>query len=129
METSNKIKTFKDLVVWQEGHNLVLLVYAVTKKFPKEELFGLMSQMRRCSVSITSNIAEGFSRNYYKEKVQFYAMARGSLTELENQLIIAFDVGYLEEVDYKQTMEKLYDVHRLLNAFMKKTRSFSESKF
>ena len=131
METNNKtIKTFKDLIVWQEGHKLVLLIYAITKKFPKEELFGLTSQMCRCSVSITSNIAEGFSRNSFKEKVQFYSIAHGSLTELENQLIIAFDIGYIQELDYKQITGKLYDVHRLLNAFIKKSRSFNgSSKF
>jgi four helix bundle protein len=85
MENTNytntgKIITFKDLDVWKEGHKLVLNVYSITKPFPAEERFGLIDQMRRCSVSITSNIAEGFSRQGVKEKLQFYYMSKGSLT-------------------------------------------------
>jgi four helix bundle protein len=124
MQTKEKIKNFKDLQVWQEGHKLVLLVYKMTKIFPKEELFGLTSQLRRAAVSITSNIAEGFSRDSYKEKTRFYSMAHGSLTEVENQIMIAFDIGYLNKLDFKETTEQLDIVHRLLNAFIKKTRSF-----
>jgi len=79
-----KIKSFTDLISWQEGHKLVLLIYAITKKFPKEELFGLVSQIRRCAISITSNIAEGFSRKSKKEKINFYHISLDSLTELQN---------------------------------------------
>ncbi|MDD5626597.1 MAG: four helix bundle protein [Patescibacteria group bacterium] len=79
-----KIKSFTDLDAWKEGHKLVLMVYEITKKFPKEEMFGLVSQMRRCVVSITSNIAEGFSRQTYKDKICFYSRAQGSVTELQN---------------------------------------------
>ena len=68
---NTKIKDFKDLVVWKESHKLVLDIYRITKKFPKDEIFGITSQMRRCSVSITSNIAEGFGRQGYKEKYNF----------------------------------------------------------
>ena len=92
MESRNtKIKSFTDLYAWQEGHKLVIMVYKVTKSFPKEEVFGMVSQMRRCVISITSNIAEGFSRNTTKDKVQFYCIAHGSLTELQNQLLAARD--------------------------------------
>ena len=76
---NQKIKSFTDLKTWQEGHQIVILVYKITKEFPKEEIFGLVSQMRRAVVSITSNIAEGFGRQTYKEKVQFYYIAQGSL--------------------------------------------------
>ena len=69
-----KLRLFTDLDAWQEGHQLVLLVYRFTKSFPREEAFGLVSQMRRCSASVTSNIAEGFSRQSYKEKLQFYSI-------------------------------------------------------
>ena len=69
---SGGMKSFTDLFAWKEGHSLVLLIYQHTKEFPKEELYGLVSQMRRCSVSITSNIAEGFGRLSYKEKAKFY---------------------------------------------------------
>ena len=78
-DTYKQIKEFTDLIVWQKGHKLVLTVYLVTKKFPREELFGLSSQMRRAGVSITSNIAEGFGRKGFKEKIQFYYLAKGSL--------------------------------------------------
>lgn len=76
-QESRKIKSFTDLIVWQKGHQLVLLIYKYIQTFPKEELFGLSNQLRRAIVSFTSNIAEGFSRNFYKEKVQFYTMALG----------------------------------------------------
>ena len=75
-----KIYSFRDLIVWQESHKLVLYIYRETKTFPREELYGLISQIRHCSISISSNIAEGFSRHSAKEKIQFYSMAHGSLT-------------------------------------------------
>ena len=95
-----KIQKFTDLEVWKESHKLVLMIYAVTKNFPKDEMFGLTSQMRRAAVSITSNTAEGFSRHSSKEKLHFYSMAHGSLTELQNQLLISKDVNYIENVDF-----------------------------
>ncbi len=119
-----KIKKFTDLKVWQEAHQLVLLVYRLTKTFPKDELFGLISQMRRAAVSITSNIAEGFARYSYKEKAQFYSIAHGSLTELQNQLLIARDVGYLETEFFNTVAEQTVCVHKLLNAFIAKTKQF-----
>ncbi|MFH1565125.1 MAG: four helix bundle protein, partial [bacterium] len=85
-EQKIKIKSFTGLFAWQEGHKLVLMIYNTTEQFPDKERFGLISQTRRAAVSITSNIAEGFSRKTNKDKVQFYAMAQGSLTELQNQL-------------------------------------------
>lgn len=94
-ELGKKIAAFTDLDAWKEGHQLVILIYMLTKQFPRDEQFGLTSQIRRAVVSITSNIAEGFSRNSYREKLQFYSMALGSLTEVQNQLLIAKDVGYL----------------------------------
>ncbi len=92
-----KIREFSDLKAWQEAHKSALLIYTFTKDFPRDEIFGLTSQMRRSSVSITSNIAEGFGRHGYKEKVQFYYLAHGSLLELKNQLYLARDIGYLQE--------------------------------
>ena len=77
-----------------------MIVYKVTEKFPSKEIFGLTNQMRRAAVSITSNIAEGFSRNTSKDKYQFYCMAHGSLTELQNQLIIARDIKYLNKDEF-----------------------------
>ncbi len=95
MNQALKIKSFTDLITWQKAHQLVLSVYVVTKSFPKEEIYSLVDQMRRCAISITSNIAEGFSRKSFKEKVQFYYMSLGSSTELQNQLLVSRDVGYI----------------------------------
>lgn len=123
-EQKKTIASFTDLHVWQEAHVLVIMVYKETKAFPKEELFALVSQMRRAAVSITSNIAEGFSRLSPKEKVQFYAMAHGSLTELQNQLLIAKDVGYSSQETFARLNNQSTSVHKLLNAFIKRTKTF-----
>lgn len=118
-----KIRFFTDLVVWKEGHKLVLMVYKVTKDFPREETYSLVDQMRRCSVSITSNIAEGFSRQSKKEKQQFYFTSKGSLTELQNQLILARDISYLKPELFKEIVDHTVVVHKLLNGFIKSTTS------
>ncbi|MBI4090745.1 MAG: four helix bundle protein [Candidatus Komeilibacteria bacterium] len=121
--------SFRDLIVWQEAHKLVVKVYSQTKFFPKTELYGLTNQMRRCSVSISSNIAEGFSRRSYKEKIQFYSISAGSITELQNQLLIAKDVGYLNAEDLNSLFDQTIDVHKLLNAIIKKSSLILNSKF
>lgn len=118
------IKAFTDLKTWQEGHVLVIEVFRITKDFPSREMYSLVDQMRRCSVSITSNIAEGFGRQTYKEKLQFYFIAQGSLTELKNQLLIARDVGYLKNTNYNSILEKSNGVHQLLQGLIQKTKSF-----
>jgi four helix bundle protein len=127
MKTTNKIQLFTDLHAWQEGHKLVLVIYKTTKTFPKEEMFGLTSQMRRCVVSITSNIAEGFSRGSYKEKSQFYSMAQGSLTELQNQLLISRDTSYLSQQDFDGIWNQTIIVHKITNGLIKKSKSFIHS--
>src|SRR3989344_3918517 len=96
----NKITSFTDLNAWRKGHKLVLMVYKETDSFPQKEQFSLTDQMRRAAVSLTSNIAEGFSRQSQREKVQFYSMAKSSLTELQNQLLIARDIGYTEKDNF-----------------------------
>jgi four helix bundle protein len=120
----SKIQSFRDLEVWQEAHALVLLIYRESKGFPKEEVFSLTSQMRRAAVSISSNIAEGFSRQSYKEKLQFYFTSLGSLTELHNQILIAKDLGYFTEENFEKIILKITSVHKLLNGFIGKTRTF-----
>src|SRR3989344_5938685 len=117
-----KIRSFNDLDAWKEGHELVLGIYAITKSFPKEGRFGLWSQISRCAVSITSNIAEGFSRASYKEKAQFYSMALGSVTELQNQLIVARDVGYVSAPDFLDLSEQSVKVHKIINGLIKGAR-------
>lgn len=118
------IKEFTDLHAWQKAHELVIALYVHTKSFPKEELFSLTNQMRRAAVSITSNIAEGFGRQGYKEKIQFYYLAQGSLTELKNQLLIARDVQYLTEGPYNELNEKISTAHKLLQGLITKSKSF-----
>jgi four helix bundle protein len=113
------IKSFTDLNAWKEGHKLVLMVYEITKKFPKEELFRLVSQLCRAVVSITSNIAEGFSRNSTKEKAQFYAMALGSLTEVQNQILIARDLHYISKENFNSVANQSVIVSKLLRGLMK----------
>ena len=120
---SGKIKSFTDLNALKEGHRLVLMIYEITKSFPKEEIFGLASQLRRCAVSVTSNIAEGFSRQSYKEKVQFYSMAQGSLTEVQNQLLIAKDVSYITPNKFDKAAEQTVKVHRIINGLIKKSKT------
>ena len=121
------IKTFKDLLVWQEGHKLVIMVYKMTQKYPKSELFGLISQMRRSAVSMTSNIAEGFGRRTYKDRMQFYYMSQGSLTELKNQLLVARDIGYTTDSEYEEIEKQSYQTHRLLQGLITKTNQFIKS--
>jgi four helix bundle protein len=89
------MKTHKDLEVWKNSIKLITMIYSITRNFPKEELYGLTNQMRRCSVSIASNIAEGAARNSKKEFIQFLHIARGSLAELETQVIVSQNLNYL----------------------------------
>lgn len=117
-----KIQKFTDLITWQEGHKLVLLIYKEIKSFPIEERFGLSDQMRRAVVSITSNVAEGFTRKSAKEKCQFYFIAKASLTEIQNQLLIARDVGYLNENAFSKIAEQSVVVNKLLSGLLKSTR-------
>lgn len=118
-----RIKKFTDLNAWKEGHKLVLTIYDITKIFPKEEIFGLTSQIRRCAVSITSNIAEGFSWQSYKEKLQFYSISLGSVTELQNQVLIAKDVKYITEEQFKNIAEQTVIVHKIINGLIKSSKT------
>jgi len=122
-QESRKIKSFTDLNAWKEGHKLVLEIYKITSEFPKEEQFGLTIQLRRAGVSFTSNIAEGFSRNSYKEKLQFYSMALGSLTEIQNQLLVAKDVGYISKEEFDKIAEQTITVNKITNGLIKKSKS------
>lgn len=119
-----KIRVFTDLFAWQEAHKLVLMIYKITRKFPKEEMFGLIAQLRRAAVSITSNIAEGFSRISYAEKIHFYSMALGSVTEVQNQMLIARDVEYVAQEDFISVEKQSVKVHKLINGLIKSSRSF-----
>ena len=122
INVKDKIVSFTNLDAWRKSHEVVLEVYKITKKFPKDEQFGLISQMRRAAVSITSNIAEGFSRSTYQDKAHFYIMAHGSLTELQNQLLIARDVNYLEKEKFNQIAEYSTISHKLITGLIKSTK-------
>ena len=116
------LKNYKKLRIWQKSYQLCLVIYKETSKFPKEERFGLISQMRRAAVSITSNIAEGFGRIHPKEKLNFYIYAKSSLIELENQYIIAKDVSYIKKEEYENTTNIILSVAKPLGALITKTR-------
>lgn len=120
---NNKIKSFTDLNAWKEGHKLVIKIYLITKCFPKEELFSLTNQLKRAAVSITSNIAEGFSRQSFKEKAQFYSIARGSVTEIQNQLLIARDVKYIDCEKFNEAAEQTVITHKLINGLIKYSKN------
>ena len=122
-----KIKNFTDLNAWKESYKLTLLVYKATANFPSKEIFGLTSQIRRASVSISSNIAEGFSRRSRKEKLQFYSMAMGSLTELENQILIAFGVGYLKSDERNMMLSQTIIVQKLIGGLIKGVNKLGKS--
>lgn len=123
IKNKTAIKSFTDLNAWIEGHKLVLMIYNMTKLFPKEEMFGLVSQMRRCAVSITSNIAEGFSRRSYKEKIQFYSVSQGSVTELQNQLLVARDVGFIGKEKFQEIALQSVTVHKIINGLIKSSKT------
>jgi len=114
-----KIRNFTDLNAWKESHKLVLEIYKVTKNFPREEIFGLSSQIKRAAVSITSNIAEGFGRFSKKEQIQFYYISIGSLIEIQNQLLIARDVGYLNEVQYNSIYTLSVNAQKIINGLIR----------
>jgi len=117
-----KITKFTDMVVWQEGHKLVLMVYKMIGNFPKEERYCLSDQTRRAVVSITSCLAEGFTRKSSKEKVQLYKISQGSLAELQNQLLICRDIGLIDNELFSRLANQTVTVYKLLNGLLKATR-------
>lgn len=113
------IKTFQDVVAWQKSHELVLMVYKLTDKYPKQEIFGLTSQSRRCGVSIPSNIAEGFRRRTVNDSLHFYNISQGSLEELRYQMILARDLGYITKEEYEKFNLLAEEVSKVLNGWIK----------
>lgn len=123
----NKIQSFTDLIAWQESHKLVLAIYKLSTKWPKEEMFGLISQIRRAAVSISSNLAEGFSRNTLKDKCSFYFIALSSLTELQNQTLIAKDLAYISKEQFEHLAKQTIQTSKLINGLIKKTKEFIQN--
>ncbi|MBU4477605.1 MAG: four helix bundle protein [Candidatus Omnitrophica bacterium] len=114
------VKSYKDLIVWQRAMELTQMVYQVTKKFPKEELYGLTNQIRRAVVSIPSNIAEGQARQSTAEFRNFLSIARGSLAEVETQLLIANRLTYITQEELTQILEIHQEVSKMIPSLMKK---------
>lgn len=118
-----KIKKFQDLFAWQEAHQLALLVYKISKEFPREELFALTNQIRRAAVSVPSNIAEGYGRPSGKDRVHFFWIAKGSLLEVESQFLIAKDLGYVKNIAFEKLfILQLEKSDKILTGLIKKTR-------
>ena len=117
-KASRRVRSYRDLVVWQKAMELCSLTYRATARFPGEERFGLVSQMRRAAVSIPSNIAEGFGRLTTKDYQHFLATARGSARELETQILIASDLGYLSRVEAEACESLTTEVSRMLTAII-----------
>ena len=112
------IKSYKELFVWQRAIELVKEIYSITKSFPKDELYGLTSQMRRATISIPSNIAEGYQRKNRKEYLQFLRIAYGSAAELETQLIISKEM--YSNISFSKAESLLNEIHRMLNTIIQK---------
>lgn len=119
---ASKIRNFTDLKAWQASRELVKATYKTTEKFPSNELYGLISQMKRASVSIASNIAEGFKRDTMKDKIHFYIMAHGSLTELQNQQILAQDLAFINTATFNALEELGSETDRLLTGLIRASK-------
>ncbi len=116
---NSAVKSYKDLLVWQKGIQIVKEVYLICQNFPKEEIYGLQSQIKRSSISIPSNIAEGWGRNYTKSYVQFLNYSRGSLLELETQMIISKELDFVSEEQFVKIQDLITEESKMLNAFIK----------
>jgi four helix bundle protein len=117
------LRDFRELKVWEKSHHLALSVYKATAGFPKEETYGLLSQIRRASVSIPANIAEGCGKIGDNEFTRYLVIAMGSASELEYELLLAHDPNYLEDEDYGKLTNELIEVRKMLNALIQKIKS------
>jgi len=118
--SEQKIKSYRNLLIWQKGIDLVKEIYKITKKFPVDERFALIDQIHRASISIPSNIAEGQARQHTKEFRQFLYMALGSLAELDTQLTIAMELGYITDRNFNELNEKIVELRKMVGGILKK---------
>ncbi len=116
------MKTFRDLFIWQKSMTLVTQTYELTQNFPKEELFGLTSQIRRSAISLPSNIAEGYGRESNKEFYRFINIAISSLFEFQTQIEIAKNINYLNEIEFKKIYEETRELEAMIISFSKKLK-------
>jgi len=110
---------YTELEVWKTARFFASYIYKLTAKFPKEETYGITSQIRRCAVSVPSNIAEGSGRQHPKETIQFLAIARGSLYELETQLYVSFDINFISEVQLNESITQIEVLGKLINGYIR----------
>ena len=120
------IKSFEELPVWKDARKFANKIYNLTKKFPKEENYGLTSQITRATVSIGSNIAEGFDRYSKKDFIRFLIIARGSISEVQNNLYIALDLKYINQNDFQEAYALAKDLGKQINGFIKYLRSYDK---
>jgi four helix bundle protein len=120
------MNSFRELIVWQKGMALVTSVYGFTRGFPKEEIYGLRDQIRRAAVSVPSNIAEGYGRQSTQDYIRFLQISRGSLYELETQLEIAANLGFLEPDTFVKLDDAAREIERMLSALIHKIRASKE---
>lgn len=116
------MKTFRDLLIWQKAMDLVTKCYTFSSNFPKDEQFGLTSQIRRCSISIPSNISEGFGRGTNKDYHRFLTISLGSLFEFQTQIEIAYNLKYISEENFNKLYEDSRELERMLSAFIRKVK-------
>jgi len=115
-QRGDRVKTYRDLVVWQKSMVLVTEVYEISKKFPKNELYGLTSQIRRCAISLPSNIAEGYGRNSTNDYIHFLRIASGSLYELQTQMEISLNLQYIDRREFENLYELSREIERMLSS-------------
>ncbi len=125
MQENTKPKHYKELLVWQKGMALAKLVYRLTVRFPREEKFGLTSQIRRAAVSVPSNIAERQARQSTKEFLQFLSHAEGSLAELETQILLSVELGFVWQEDVKEILAKIDELQKMLVGLKRKLEEVS----
>ncbi len=120
MSSNSNIRGYQELNVWQKGMILAKTIYQITNRYPSEEKFGLISQMRRAAVSIPSNLAEGQARHTTKEFIQFISLAEGSLAELHTQLLLSIDLNFIEQKEIGETLELMDELRKMLNSLRRK---------
>ena len=121
------MKDFRDLHVWDRAHRLTLNIYTLTAKFPREELYGLTSQIRRCCVSIGANIAEGCGKAGNNEFQRFLQIASGSASELDYELLLGKDLGYLTKEEYLNVSDELSQIRKMLSGLLRKAQTDRKS--
>ena len=117
----DEIRSYKDLLIWRKGMDISAMVYKLTNDFSADERFGLISQLRRATVSVPSNIAEGYGRGSTKSYIQFIKISRGSLYEVETQLLLAYELGFIkDEKTYNDVLIQITELSKMISSFLKK---------